>query len=155
MAEVLQQIADNVSLDGHQTKEGVVATVSEDWLDKDDLRLVALTYDGRAVTGRSRIEHPQRQKTQTTVTTTLPGLILKEIKNINVERRPYEWTCFSYIPASARLGQKRVDNATATRTIGRKNEEGAPGPPCLQNPRQQTRPRTSRSLQKRRLKNAK
>ncbi|MHB9049417.1 MAG: TIGR03067 domain-containing protein [Pirellulales bacterium] len=89
----------NTSLHAEENKEGVVATVSEDWLDEDDLRLVAITYEGRAVTGRARIDHPTKQQIQTTITATLPGLTLKEIKELNVERRPYDWVCFTYVAA--------------------------------------------------------
>ena len=87
----------NVSLHAVESKEGVVARVSEDWYDKDDLRSVAITYDDRTVTGRAQIDHPQNERTGTTITVTLPGTTLKAIKRLKVERRPYEWVCFSYV----------------------------------------------------------
>ena len=35
--------------------------VSEDWFDKDNLRLVAVTHDGRAVTSAASVGHPKNQ----------------------------------------------------------------------------------------------
>jgi len=90
----------NVNLHIQKNKDGVTAGVSVDRLEKDDLRLVLITYDGRALTGRARIDHPKKQQTQTTITATFPGLTLQEIKAVNVERRPYEWVCFSYVAAA-------------------------------------------------------
>ncbi len=70
-----------------------------DRLEKDDFRLVLITYDGRALTGPTRIDHPKKQQTQTTITATFPGVTLQEIKTVNIERRPYEWVCFCYVAA--------------------------------------------------------
>ena len=111
------EIRRNVSLEGHETEEGVVAKVSEDWFDKDDLRLVAITYDDRAVTGRSQIDHPQKEKTLTTITTTLPGLTLKEIKNLNVERRPFDWVCFDYVTAQPVAGESQKPTTSDTHDV--------------------------------------
>jgi uncharacterized protein (TIGR03067 family) len=89
----------NVSLHISKNKDGVTAGVSVDRLETDDFRLVLITYDGRALTGPARIDHPKKQQTQTTVTATYPGLTLQEIKTVNIERRPYEWVCFPYVAA--------------------------------------------------------
>ena len=130
----------NVSLEGHETKEGVVAKVSEDWFDRDDLRLVAITYNGRAVTGRSQIDHPQKEQTLTTITTTLPGLTLKEIKKLNVERRPYDWVSFDYVAAQPVAGESQkpttpdthdVDSST---NVGKKADAQTSSPTPAVNP---------------------
>ena len=98
--------SNNVDLHIHKSKNGVIATVSEDRLDNDDLRIVLVTHDGRALTGRARIDHPKRQQVQTVVTVAIPGVTLQEIKAVNIDHRPFEWVCFSYVAAMPEAAPK-------------------------------------------------
>lgn len=99
----------NLSLEGKDSENGAAVVVSEDWFDKFDLRLVATTYDGRAVTGTGLVDHPKNERTLTTIATTFPGLTVKEIKKLEVERRPYQWVCFAYVAV-----QPKQKSATKT-----------------------------------------
>ncbi len=106
----------NIWLQIHKQKDGVEAVVTDGWFNTDDLRLVAITYDGRALTGRAWIDHPKRQQVQTIIRATFPGVTLAEIKKLNVERRPYEWVCFSYVaavPETAAKLETAAPHATA------------------------------------------